>query len=100
MLRYLLEKDIDLELAKQMLPVVYEFPKMDFESILETIKFKRIPKHVILDDIAFLKKKFQEIRISQEKVAETNWIMGELRPLAIGNIALKELRQEIEKSYD
>ena len=98
MLRFLQQENIDLELAKQMLPVVYEFPKMDFESILETIKFKRMPKHIIVDSISFLKMKFGKIRMSQEKVAETNWIMGELRPMAIGNMSMKELREEIEKT--
>lgn len=97
MLRYLQHENISLELAKQMLPVVYEFPKMDFDSILETITFKRVPKHLILEDISFLRKKFREIRISKEKESETNWIMGQLRPMAVGNISLKELRKEIEK---
>jgi glutamyl-tRNA(Gln) amidotransferase subunit E len=97
MLRYLQQQKIDLELASQMLPVVYEFPKMDFDSILETLKYKRIPKQIILDDIPFLKQKFREIRISKDEHAETRWIMGELRALAVGNISLKELRQEIEK---
>jgi len=97
MMKYLQEQNIDLELAKLMLPVVYEFPKMDFDSILETLNFRRVPKHVIIDAIFFLKNKFNKIRRSKDKEAETKWIMGELRPMAVGNISMKELRQEIDK---
>jgi len=97
LLRYLIDNNIDLDLAEQMLPVVYEFPKMDFDSILETIKFKRLPKEVIVDDISFLKKKYKEIRTSKNKDAEKKWIMGELRKVALGNIDLTELSREIKK---
>ncbi len=91
MFRYLQQQNIELELARYMLPVVYEFPKMDFDSILESINFKKIPKDKIISHIPFLKKKFSEIKRSEESKDELNWIMGELREEAIGNISMKEL---------
>ncbi len=95
MLRYLQQQNIDPELAKYMLPVVYEFPKLDFESVLTSIKFKRLEKKEILSMIPFLKSKFEEIGRSKKKHNELNWIMGELRKAAIGNMALTELSGKV-----
>ncbi len=95
MFRYLQQQNIDLELAKKMLPVVYEFPKLDFDSVLESIHFKKIPKEKILSHIPFLKKKFAEIRRSDKIQNEDNWLMGELRNEATGNLSLKELSERI-----
>ncbi|NOX47002.1 MAG: Glu-tRNA(Gln) amidotransferase subunit GatE [Chlorobi bacterium] len=93
--RFLKDKQIDLHLAKQMLPVVYEFPKMDFPSVLESIHFKVVSKDEIFSHIPFLKKKYAEIGRSKDKKDEVNWIMGELKNLAVGNIAFKELHEAV-----
>ena len=89
--RFLKERNLDPELAKKMLPVVYQYPKMEFESVLTTIKFKTAEKGDIFNRIPFLKKKFSQIRQKAKPENEHNWIMGQLRPVALGNISLKEL---------
>ena len=91
MFRYLKEQKLDAELAYYMLPVVYEHPKMDFESILTVINFKKVRKNDVLAHIPFLREKFNETRRSDKKSDETDWIMGELRSIARGNISMKEL---------
>ena len=96
--KFLQNKGIDIELARKMLPVFYEHPKMDFDSVLTSIDFKKIDKENLLDRIPFLKNKFDDIRRSDQKQDAVDWIMGELRPVAIGNINLKELKIEIEKA--
>ena len=93
--RYLKQNNIDLHLAKKMLPVVYEHPKMDFESVLTSINFKKVSKENILSLIPFLKDKFDEIKYSENRNNQTNWIMGELSEIATGNINLKELSEII-----
>jgi len=95
MFSYLLDNKLDLELAKKMLPVIYLHPKMDFESVLVSINFKKMPKEEIIAKIPFLKKKFAEIRISKQEEHEKSWIMGELRRIAVGNISMKELKEFI-----
>jgi len=94
LLRYLKEKKLDFELAKKMLWELYRHPKMDFDSILTTLNFKRIPKEEIEARIPFLRDKYQEIATSKDPRAETRWIMGELRKTAAGNIKLAELSIE------
>jgi len=40
---------------------------------------------------------FKEIGITLNSIAEKKWIMGRLRPLALGNIQLKELHQTVQQ---
>jgi glutamyl-tRNA(Gln) amidotransferase subunit E len=94
MLRYLKEHGLDIELAKKMLWELYRHPKMDFDSILTTLKFKRVTKEEIEARIPFLREKYREIATSNDPGAETRWMMGELRKTAAGNTKLSELKDE------
>lgn len=94
---FLKAEKLDVELAKNMIAEVYEHPKMEFESVLTTIKFKRYPKADILAKIPFLKEKFAKIRISEKPQDAINWAMGQLRNSAVGNISMKELVKEVAK---
>jgi len=96
--KYLIDKKLDIQLSKKMLPVVYQHPKMDFDSILTSIEFKAVPKEEILSKIPFLKQKFTEIKISKNDVVAKHWIMGELQKTAIGNIAPNDLAKAIEQN--
>jgi glutamyl-tRNA(Gln) amidotransferase subunit E len=93
--RFLLENKLDLMLAGNMLPVIYVHPKMDFESVLTSIGFKRIKKEEILAKAEFLKEKYKQIGISGKPQARISWVMGELRKVALGNINLTELAKEL-----
>lgn len=93
--RFIREKDLDLAIADKMLPIVYEHPKMDFDSVLTQLKFKRIDAEEITGKIPFLRKKFRDIRISDRDGNEANWIMGELRTTAVGNIGLRALSEHV-----
>lgn len=95
MFEFLKKENLDFELAEKMLPYLMEHPKMEFESIVLSLKHKRNSKEDILARIPILKKKFAEEKTSINKVDEKNWIMGQLRNSAIGNISLKELSKEI-----
>lgn len=91
LIKYLQDKGIELDIARYMLPEVYEHPKMDFDSILEIIKFKKINKDEIISRISFCRNKFAEAKRKDTPKNEANWIMGQLLKMAIGNISLKEL---------
>ncbi len=95
--KFLKEENLTVELIEKIMPELYEHPMMEFESVLTTLKFKRHPKSEILNKIPFLIEKFEKIRISDEKRHAKDWIMGQLRPSAIGNIEMKELATEICK---
>lgn len=95
MLRFLKQQNLDFAIARKMLPLVYQYPKMEFESVLTSIHFKRIPIDQIVSKIPFLKKKFAEIKVSKGKDIERDWIMGQLRKQAEGNMKLIDLSNEI-----
>ncbi len=91
------ERKLDREIVKKMLPVVYEYPNMDFDSILTTIDFAPMSKDEILLSIPVLNQKFDEINTSSSSQARLCWIMGNLRKLAVGNISLAALKSYVEK---
>jgi glutamyl-tRNA(Gln) amidotransferase subunit E len=97
LLKFIRDTDLDFELAKKMIPVVYQYPNMDYDSVLTTIKFKKISKKDILDKVPFLMHKFEDIKTSKDERAKVRWIMGELRESALGNVPLAELKKDIEK---
>ena len=96
--KYLIDKKLEIQISKKMLPVFYQYPKMDFDSILTSISFKPIPKEEILSKIPFLKQKFNEIKISKNDHGAKHWIMGELQKTAVGNIAPNQLAKAIEQN--
>jgi glutamyl-tRNA(Gln) amidotransferase subunit E len=96
--KFLIDNKLDIQLSKKMLPVFYEHPKMDFDSILTSIDFKKVPKEEILSKIPFLKQKFSEIKNSKNNSVAKHWIMGELQKSAIGNIDPEQLAKAIEQN--
>jgi glutamyl-tRNA(Gln) amidotransferase subunit E len=96
---FLKDQGLDYDLVKRMIPILYEHPKLEFESVLNTLKFKKIPKEEILSKVNFLKGIYKRTGRSQQNDQALNWIMGELRPTAVGNINMTELRQEVEKVF-
>ncbi len=95
---FLIKNDIEIELAERMLPELLEHPRMEFESILSVIKFKKIKPEKILDNINFIKNKFVLLKGKDDKKDYINWVMGELRYSAIGNIPLKKLYKAVTKN--
>jgi glutamyl-tRNA(Gln) amidotransferase subunit E len=97
LLKYLRDKGLDPEIAKKMLRVVYEYPKMDFDSVLVNIRFRRIGRDEIVSNIPLLRNKYKDIKFTDCPVAETNWVMGQLYPMAAGNMSLTELSTHLDK---
>jgi len=97
LLAFLKENKIDYSLAFKILPEFYTHPKMDCESLITSVNFKKIGKDEILDRIPYLANKFEEIRIHEGSLVKKNWIMGQLQTIAIGNIDLGELGQIVEQ---
>jgi glutamyl-tRNA(Gln) amidotransferase subunit E len=95
LLKFLVDRKMDLAIAKRMLFHLYQHPKMDFDSILITLNFKEVSREDILSKVPFLVKKYRETRTSKDDAAGLRWVMGNLSKLAMGNISLSELSQRI-----
>ncbi len=85
------------EIISFMLPIVYEFPYMDPESVLREINFKKHHHEAIFSLIPILKEKFNQITNSKNPDASFRWMMKELKPMAIGNISMTELAKVVRK---
>jgi glutamyl-tRNA(Gln) amidotransferase subunit E len=96
LLKFLKKKGYDPAIVRRMLPVQYQHPKMDAESILVNIGFKELPAKEILAKVPFLVKKYQEIRTSKDNAAGRRWVMGNLHKIALGNLSLTDLSQSIK----
>ncbi|MCK5056506.1 MAG: Glu-tRNA(Gln) amidotransferase subunit GatE [Candidatus Aminicenantes bacterium] len=92
---FIIKKKLKRDILKQMLPVVYQYPNMDFESVLTTIEYKPKSEEDILDSIPVLKEKFSDISNSENESAMIRWVMGQLRPPALGNMRLSELHTKV-----
>mgnify|MGYP006282387085 CR=1 FL=1 len=94
---FLHSRGLEFEIAEPMLKVLYEHPKMRHESILTTINFRKKKSNDIIAPIDFLFEKFTEEKKSKNNDCATDWLMGQVRKQAVGNINLSELRQKIEQ---
>ncbi len=95
LLAYLKSNNLDQEIAKKMLWIVYRHPERDFDSVLAEVKFKKASHDEIVKLIPALMEVYKEIKTSRNDGVGANWIMGELREKALGNVSLKELRDLI-----
>lgn len=95
--KYLKEENLTGELAEKMIDELYEHPKMEFESVLTTLNFRRTSRAELLARIPFLKEKFDSIRHSADDANAVDWAMGQLRNAALGNMPLRDLAKEVEK---
>ncbi len=98
LIKNVIDKKLDVDIVRYLLPLLYQHPKMDFESLLTSLKFKKAKQEEITSNIPFLIKKFNSIRFSTEKQAQIDWLMGQLRSKAVGNISLKQLKKIVEKA--
>jgi len=92
---FLKSKGLDFKLAEKMLPFLMEHPMMEFDSIIASLKHKRKSKEDLVARIPILKEKFANGKTEISEADRRNWIMGQLRNSAIGNISLHELSKEI-----
>ncbi len=93
---FLKKNNIDFEISKSVISLVCKHPNKNFISILKILKFEKTDKTDILSQIPDLNKKFNQIHMSKNAHARVDWIMGKLRPSALGNMDLKTLREIVE----
>jgi glutamyl-tRNA(Gln) amidotransferase subunit E len=96
--KYLEDKNIKPVIAKKMLPYIYKNPNKPLEEILEQVGYKKIALKEIKSQIPELKKQFDKLRVNHNTDRQTavKWIMGKIHHQAIGNVALSEIKKEVE----
>ncbi|MCK4858466.1 MAG: Glu-tRNA(Gln) amidotransferase GatDE subunit E, partial [candidate division Zixibacteria bacterium] len=93
--KFVRQRGLERNIVREMLPVIYSYSNMEFDSILTTIGYRKLTTESILSHIPILRRMFSEIRVSSSRQAEVDWIMGSLRGMAIGNMLLRELKAAV-----
>ncbi len=94
---FIKQKDLNLDIAYSILPLLFESSEMDMNTALNNIGYVKTNKENILADIPALNDRFNKINTSKDPKAKFRWIMKELRIKALGNIPLKELAKVVTK---
>ena len=88
---------LDRDIIHYLLPLVCRHPEEEFPSILKRAAYKEITREQILSKIPALRAKYAQIRTAKDGSAEGRWIIGCLRPAAIGNLPMRELRTLVDE---
>ncbi len=94
---FLKTEALDPQLAEIMLPIIIQHPKMEFESVLTVLHFKRYTHEELFSRIPLLIEKFRQNKSKVNLHKEHNWVMGQLRQTGLGNIALSELSKQVDQ---
>ncbi len=94
---YLCNKKLDIAIAGPMLDILYEHPKMRYESILTTLNFKKRSMDELIAPLDFLYEKFLNGKESADHNKAVNWLMGQLKKQAIGNVNLSGLSRKVNE---
>ena len=92
---FLKENQLNEKLAVQMLPVLIDHPRMEFESVLSTLKFKKASQDELSGRLPFIHAKFIANRRKPGERHRINWIMGQIRKAALGNVELAEIAAKV-----
>ncbi len=98
LLAFTQKEKIKQNLLPAMLPVLYNNVNIEFDSLLNILKFKPYSRKKIFAEIKGIKRIFSNIKNSKSETAALKWIMGNLRPIALGNIDMQELKTEVIRS--
>ncbi|MBN2417115.1 Glu-tRNA(Gln) amidotransferase subunit GatE [bacterium] len=83
-------------ILKEALPALVRYQEKEIETLFFDMGFQPVPEEQLLAKIPELDTQFASIRTTDNPAARTAWIMGELRPLALGNINMGHLRRAVE----
>ncbi|MBN1948116.1 MAG: Glu-tRNA(Gln) amidotransferase subunit GatE [Candidatus Cloacimonetes bacterium] len=91
------ERKVNYNLLPELLPILYEHPQLDFDSLLHLAGFKKTTMEKLLGEVPGLAAIFRNIKRSRNPLAAERWIMGNLRAVARGNVDFNLLQQEVRK---
>jgi hypothetical protein len=95
--RELRSRDLSMDLLKILLPAAFASQESSFEALLKETGYVRVSAPQLQAQIPFLKSQFIRRPRRQTNAAMRNWIMGQLREQALGNVSLADLSTMIDE---
>jgi len=93
--RAVFDRRLALDILKPLIPVALAEPTANLDRLLERIGYRPSAKEDVLAAIAPLREQFQKDGLPE--INQRNWIMGRLRPIALGNVPLRDLASVVEE---
>ncbi|MCK5213485.1 MAG: hypothetical protein KAQ74_06115, partial [Dehalococcoidia bacterium] len=89
------QRGIKIELLKTLLPIAFAHPQANIDELLNLSGYSIASESEILEKIPELLAEFSQKRRRDPTHAQRNWVMGRLRPHALGNMSLADLAESI-----
>lgn len=92
---FIISSGITFDIIYEILPILYQNPKMLFPSLLSVAGYTKNVRGEIIKEISILHQMYQAFKHKSrhQPRAERDWIMGRLRKNALGNFPLSELEK-------
>ncbi|GAB4326212.1 MAG: Glu-tRNA(Gln) amidotransferase subunit GatE [Candidatus Zixiibacteriota bacterium] len=90
------ERHFGEDMIRMLLPVMYRNPHLSPKAVIQLMGWGMTPPEEIYSRIPQLHEEFERIHTSSDPAARSRWIMGQLRPHAVGNVPLAELRSHVD----
>jgi glutamyl-tRNA(Gln) amidotransferase subunit E len=94
--RAISDRGLALDILKPLIPVALAEPTAELGRLLERIGYRPSAEEDVLAAIEPLREQFERDGLSE--IDQRNWIMGRLRPIALGNVPLCELASAVEEA--
>lgn len=99
--QYTNDMSIEPELLRQLLPVMVKEESLGPDEILDRVGFEKKHEDDIVKLIPETITRARELMANtSDSTKATDWIMGQLRPAALGNIPMSSLRTHIVKALE
>jgi glutamyl-tRNA(Gln) amidotransferase subunit E len=95
---FVVSKSLDKDIIKHLLPLVHMHQELDMPSILTISDYKSFTEEEVIEKIPDLQKRFALGGARSDQTAEIDWLMGQLRIVAVGNVSLNKLRTFVEEA--
>ena len=93
--REIVKRELKIDILKRLLPLAYSHPQADVDELLALSGYRAVSEQEILAKIPELQAAFHQNRRRDPEHAQHNWVMGKLRPLALGNLSLADLAERV-----
>jgi glutamyl-tRNA(Gln) amidotransferase subunit E len=95
--REIRQRNLTIDLLKALLPVAFAHPNASVDELLDLVGHSVASETDILESVPEHLATFKQKRRRDPTHAQRNWMMGRLRPYALGNMSLTALARKLEE---
>lgn len=86
---------LDLEIAKRVAPLMYQYPAGTIQEQFDRIEFKSTEPSELVKLAARHNNHFEQFHRSDRDSAHWRWLMGRLAPSAVGNVRMSSFSKSV-----